>query len=81
MVASKFLNDEGEEDEVFNTDWANSAKMDIKELNKLEREFLTAIVNIYRYMVWHQSFFRQFHEILIHSLIFLYDSQPRLKNS
>lgn len=51
MVASKFLNDEGEEDEVFNTDWANSAKMDIKELNKLEREFLTAIVNIYRYMV------------------------------
>lgn len=43
MVASKFLNDEGEEDEVFNTDWANSAKMDIKELNKLEREFLTAI--------------------------------------
>lgn len=51
MVASKFLNDEGEEDEVFNTDWANSAKMDIKELNKLEREFLSAIVNtsiIYR---------------------------------
>nr|CAG4642511.1 EOG090X069C [Evadne anonyx] len=43
MVASKFLNDEGEEDEVFNTDWANSAKMDIKELNKLEREFLLAI--------------------------------------
>jgi len=43
MVASKFLNDEGEEDEVFNTDWANSAKMDIKELNKLEREFLSAI--------------------------------------
>jgi len=43
MVASKFLNDEGEEDEVFNTDWANSAKMDIQELNQLEREFLTAI--------------------------------------
>jgi len=43
MVASKFLNDEGEDDEVFNTDWANSAKIDVKELNKLEREFLTAI--------------------------------------
>ena len=45
MVASKFLNDEGEEDEVFNSDWANSAKIDLKELNQLERKFLTAIVN------------------------------------
>nr|CAG4648656.1 EOG090X069C [Polyphemus pediculus] len=43
MVASKFLNDEGEDDEVFNSDWAVSSKIDLKELNQLEKEFLTAI--------------------------------------
>lgn len=47
MVASKFLNDEGEEDEVINSDWANSAKIDLKELNDLERQFLQAIVSLY----------------------------------
>nr|CAG4650974.1 EOG090X069C [Simocephalus serrulatus]SVE94237.1 EOG090X069C [Simocephalus serrulatus] len=43
MVASKFLNDEGEIDEVINSDWANSAKMELSELNQLERQFLQAI--------------------------------------
>nr|CAG4650152.1 EOG090X069C [Sida crystallina] len=43
MVASKFLNDEGEEDEVFNHEWANCAQIDVAQLNQLEREFLTAI--------------------------------------
>lgn len=46
MVASKFLNDEGEIDEVINSDWANSAKMELSELNQLERQFLQAIVSI-----------------------------------
>lgn len=46
MIAAKFLNDEGEEDEIFNDEWATSANMDVKDLNKLEREFLTAIVCI-----------------------------------
>jgi hypothetical protein len=44
MIASKFLNDEGEEDEVFNSEWANCANIPLTDLNKLEREFLTAIV-------------------------------------
>lgn len=44
MVASKFLNDEGQEDEVINSEFASSAKMDLKDLNKLERDFLLAIV-------------------------------------
>lgn len=44
MIASKFLNDEGEEDEVFNNEWASCAKIPLTDLNKLEREFLTAIV-------------------------------------
>nr|SVE74182.1 EOG090X069C [Daphnia barbata] len=43
MVASKFLNDEGEEDEVVNSEWANSAKIDLIDLNQIERQFLKAI--------------------------------------
>nr|SVE86123.1 EOG090X069C [Daphnia similis] len=43
MVASKFLNDEGEEDEVINSEWANSAKIDLGNLNQIERQFLQAI--------------------------------------
>merc|ERR1712107_732540 len=43
MVASKFLYDDGEEDEVFNDEWASSAGIDTKELNKLEVKFLAAM--------------------------------------
>lgn len=43
LVASKFLYDNGEDDEVFNTEWACSANIDVKDLNNLEREFLAAL--------------------------------------
>ncbi|XP_078045249.1 protein CNPPD1 [Augochlora pura] len=43
MVASKFLNDEGEEDEVFNTEWALSGHLSISQMNQLEKDFLQAI--------------------------------------
>jgi hypothetical protein len=43
MVASKFLHDDGEEDEVFNDEWAKSGNIDIKEFNRMELEFLCAI--------------------------------------
>jgi len=43
MVASKFLHDDGEEDEVFNDEWATSGGLDTKELNKLEISFLSAM--------------------------------------
>jgi len=43
MVASKFLHDDGEEDEVFNEEWAKSGAMEKKELNELELNFLSAI--------------------------------------
>lgn len=43
LVASKLLHDDGEEDEVFNEEWANSAGMEKKELNRLEMEFLSNI--------------------------------------
>ncbi|XP_063597477.1 protein CNPPD1-like isoform X1 [Penaeus indicus] len=43
MVASKYLYDDGEEDEVFNDEWATSAALPLSDLNKAEREFLVAI--------------------------------------
>jgi len=43
MVASKFLHDDGEEDEVFNDEWAQSGGMDTKEMNNLEINFLSAM--------------------------------------
>lgn len=43
MVASKYLNDDGEEDEVFNDEWATSGGLEKKELNRLELDFLSAI--------------------------------------
>lgn len=43
LVASKYLFDDGEDEEVFNDEWAASASLQVKELNKKEREFLNAI--------------------------------------
>lgn len=43
MVASKYLHDDGEEDEVFSDEWATAGGMEIKELNRKEIEFLEAI--------------------------------------
>ncbi|XP_051156875.1 protein CNPPD1 [Leptopilina boulardi] len=43
MVASKFLQDDGEEDEVFNAEWAKSGDLTIPKMNNLEKEFLNAI--------------------------------------
>ncbi|XP_029160659.1 uncharacterized protein LOC114932552 [Nylanderia fulva] len=43
MVASKFLHDDGEEDEVFNKEWANSGQVTVARMNKLEKDFLAAI--------------------------------------
>lgn len=43
MVASKYLYDEGEEEEVFNDEWGAAGKMDVKTINNLEMNFLNAI--------------------------------------
>jgi len=43
MVASKFIHDDGEEDEVFNDEWAKSGNIDVKDFNRLEVDFLSAI--------------------------------------
>lgn len=43
LVASKFLYDDGEDDEVFNNEWAASGDLELKDLNVMEREFLDAL--------------------------------------
>jgi hypothetical protein len=43
MVASKYLYDDGEVDEVFNDEWASAGHIDVKEMNGLEIDFLCAI--------------------------------------
>ncbi|XP_069472974.1 protein CNPPD1 [Ambystoma mexicanum] len=43
MVASKYLYDEGEEEEVFNDEWGTAGKMDVQTVNALEMGFLSAI--------------------------------------
>ncbi|XP_062612525.1 protein CNPPD1-like [Saccostrea cucullata] len=43
MMASKFLYDEGVEDEVFNDEWAASADLETEDINEMERKFLSAI--------------------------------------
>lgn len=52
MVASKFLHDDGEEDEVFNKEWANSGQVTISRMNKLEKDFLAAIVSTLSYILF-----------------------------
>lgn len=49
LVASKYLYDDGEEDEVFNDEWATSAAIALQDLNQAELEFLTAIVSTVLY--------------------------------
>lgn len=43
MVASKFLYDDGVEDEVYNDLWAKAADLEVAALNREERRFLGAI--------------------------------------
>lgn len=55
MVSSKFLHDDGEEDEVFIDEWASSGGISIQELICLEKEFLNAIqweVFVHEYTFW-----------------------------
>ncbi|KAK3604586.1 hypothetical protein CHS0354_005417 [Potamilus streckersoni] len=43
MMASKFMYDEGIDEEVFNDEWAAAGDLETEEINKLERDFLKAI--------------------------------------
>lgn len=43
LVASKFLNDDVDEDMVLNSEWAVCAGLSVKQVNELEKKFLQAI--------------------------------------
>lgn len=40
LLASKYLIDEGEAEEIYNDDWALASELPVKEINKLEKSFL-----------------------------------------
>lgn len=43
LVASKYLYDDGEDEDVYNYDWSKAGNYHIRDLNRLEREFLHSI--------------------------------------
>lgn len=58
MISSKYLNDDGEEDEVFADEWAKSGDITVSELCQLEKDFLKAIVSkviLYLFLTFHFS--------------------------
>ncbi|CAH1788579.1 unnamed protein product [Owenia fusiformis] len=61
MLASKFMYDEGVDEEVFNDEWAASAHMNQDDLNELERDFLSAID--WQLFVSDQDFTRVLHGV------------------
>lgn len=60
MVASKYLYDEGEEEEVFNDEWGAAGKMDVQTINMLEMNFLRAIVRLLK-----MCYMREMHIFLL----------------
>ena len=48
LTASKMLYDDGEQEQVFNDEWAASAEMTVDELNAAEIDFLNAMVSGWR---------------------------------
>ncbi|CAK9809549.1 Protein CNPPD1 [Anthophora plagiata] len=61
MVASKFLNDEEEEDESFNIKWAQSGDLAVSQINQLEKDFLKAIN--WRVFVHDQDFWKRLQKL------------------
>lgn len=66
MVASKYLYDEGEEEEVFNDEWGAAGKLDVKTVNNLEMNFLNAIVSVCGF----------FHATCVHVCVCVFASRP-----
>ena len=44
MMASKYMYDEGVDEEVFNDEWADSIEQEVDDVNQMETEFLDAMV-------------------------------------
>lgn len=62
MVASKFLHDDGSEDEVVDVAWAISGRLTLSKTIKLEMDFLKAVVSYiwYNYLYFSWSFIRKY---------------------
>ena len=43
-MASKYMYDEGTDDEVYNDEWAASIDQEVGDVNKMEMDFLQAMV-------------------------------------
>lgn len=43
MLATKYLIDEGEVEEIYNQEWAECVDLPTKQLNSLERQFLAQL--------------------------------------
>lgn len=57
MVGNKFLQDDGEDEEVMCSEWAESGGLDLGHLKKLELDFLYAMVSTSIYILsLHLSF-------------------------
>ena len=73
MIASKYLFDDGETEEVFNDEWAVSGSIDLKILNQLEIGFLTAID--WELHVYPEDFFAKLQKI--ETLVTLKEAKKR----
>ncbi|KAK6625074.1 hypothetical protein RUM43_005365 [Polyplax serrata] len=61
LVGSKFLQDDGEEGELNNTDWAEITGLSVQEINKAEKDFLDAIN--WQVYVSEQEFWKRFNSL------------------
>ena len=61
-MASKYLVDEGEFNEIYNEDWASVSKLSIERVNKLEKQMLFDLVSVYNALnvLWFNKFITLF---------------------
>lgn len=76
MVASKYLYDEGEEEEVFNDEWGAAGKMDLKTINHLEMKFLNAIVSLELVLVGFEQVSVGLEQALVSLTVFVSGLEP-----
>jgi len=47
LLASKYLVDEGEDEEIYNEEWADLVDFPVEKVNKIERSILKQLVSLY----------------------------------
>ena len=66
LVASKYLYDNGTDEEVYNDEWAESANMEVCDINQLERQFLNALVCIVKTIIVNRKIMNKENSVGIH---------------